>query len=331
VRAEPFAAAIVTLVAALAIALAPVRASAQPAIDAELVERVLSLSPEHLTERDVADVLARVPAPKILLFSGSVPLVTMRPVGEFLVDMGYPRERIVNPRDGSFWYSSFADSETIAGYLAWYYEHDGVRPMLIGHSQGGMMVVRVLHELAGDFHERIAVRDPQTDASLDRDTFIDPLTGRGRPVRGMSVAYAAAIATGKLMRVVLGQWEMLGKLRAIPDTVDEFTGYFIPGDLFEGTPDPDRYVALGHASVRNVTLPAGVGHIGAPRIAPFAHDPAARAWIEAYAPGAAAPMPPLDGPDAANLLHAADLWYEVKKHWCLEAQRLAHARRGGAG
>jgi hypothetical protein len=26
--------------------------------------------------------------------------------------------------------------------------------------------------------------------------------------------------------------------------------------------------------------------------------------------------------DTTNLLHAADIWYSVKKHWCLEAQRL---------
>ena len=29
--------------------------------------------------------------------------------------------------------------------------------------------------------------------------------------------------------------------------------------------------------------------------------------------------------DTANLLHAADIWFSVKKHWCLEAQRLVRA------
>ncbi len=298
-----------------------------PTLDRALVERVLALSAERITERDVADVLGRAPAPKVLLFAGSVPLVTMRPVADFLIAMGYPRERIEDPRDGSLWYGSFADSAAIAGSIAWYYEHDGARPMLIGHSQGGMIVVRVLHELAGDFDARIAVRDPRSGTTLSRDTIIDPLTGGERPVVGLSVSYAAAIATGKLMRVLLGQWDMLAKLRAIPDSTDEFTGYFIPGDVFEGTTEPERYRATGRAHVRNLTLSADVGHVSAPRIAELASDPAARAWIDAYVPDAPpAPLPQVAGGEAANIVHAADLWYSVKKHWCLEAQRLARAQ-----
>jgi hypothetical protein len=296
--------------------------------DRALEERLLALAPEHVTERDVADVLARFPAPRMMLFSGSVPIVTMRPVAEFFIAMGYPRERIADPRDGSLWYSSFTDSETLAGLVAWHYEHDGVRPMLIGHSQGGVIVVRVLHELAGDWHSRIAVRDAATATALDRDTIVDPLTGRERPVVGVSVAYAAAIAAGKLMRVVLGQWDMLSRLRAIPDTVDDFTGYFIPGDAFEGSSEPERYRATGRASVRNVTLSPAVGHLGAPRIAELAREPAARAWIDAYSPDGAGKAPPdIDSAEAVNLPHAADLWHSVKKHWCIEAQRLLRARR----
>jgi len=30
-----------------------------------------------------------------------------------------------------------------------------------------------------------------------------------------------------------------------------------------------------------------------------------------------------------NLLWAADVWFSVKKHWTLEAQRLIRARRAG--
>jgi hypothetical protein len=291
-------------------------------------ERLLALSPEHLTERDVGEVLARYPAPRIMLFSGSVPIVTMEPVARFLISMGYPRERIEDPRDGSLWYSSFADSGAIAGLAAWHYERDGVRPMLIGHSQGGVMAVRVLHELAGAFHERIAVRDPATGEPLARDTIVDPLTHAQRPVVGLSVSYAAAIASGKLMRVLLGQWDMLSRLRAIPDTVDAFTGYFIPGDPFEGALSPEAYRATGRARVRNVTLPPGVSHVGAPRIDALASDPIARPWIDAYAPGAT--PPPIDNDQAVNALLAADLWYEVKRHWCDEAQRLVRARGGAA-
>ncbi len=304
---------------------------AQPRMDADVARRLLALAPEHIDERDVRDVLAKAPAPRMMLFTGSVPIVTMEPVAEFFIAMGYPRERIENPRDGSLWYSSFADGAALAGLVAWHYEHDGVRPMLIGHSQGGVIVVRVLHELAGAFRDRIRVRDPDTGAALDRDAIVDPLDGRERPVVGLSVAFAAAIASGKLMRVLLGQWDMLSKLREIPDSVDDFTGYFIPGDVFEGTNDPQRYRAIGRANVRNVTLPAGVGHLNAVRIAGLARDPLARAWIDAYSPDKPpAPLPDLAHDDAANLVHAADLWYEVKRHWCIEAQALARAQRGGA-
>lgn len=316
---------------AVALAIAHEGYAKPPMLDRALAERVLALSAERLTERDVADVLALAPAPKMLLFAGSVPLVTMRPVADFFIAMGYPRERIEDPRDGSLWYGSFADSAAIAGSVAWHYEHDGVRPMLIGHSQGGMIVVRVLHELAGTFDTRVAVRDPRSGAALSRDTITDPLTGRERSVVGLSVSYAAAIATGKLMRVLLGQWDMLPKLRAIPDSTDEFTGYFIPGDVFEGTTEPEQYRATGQARVRNLTLSADVGHVSAPRIAELASDQAARAWIDAYVPDAPhAPLPQVASGDVANIVHAADLWYSVKKHWCIEAQRLARAQAGEA-
>ena len=78
--------------------------------------------------------------------------------------MGYPEERLRNPADGTHHATAAsADSARIAGMLAWHYERDGMMPMLIGHSQGGMMVVRTLHELAGGFGDAVAVYDPVTD------------------------------------------------------------------------------------------------------------------------------------------------------------------------
>ena len=71
--------------------------------------------------------------------------------------------------------NSFADSEQLAGELAWYYESDGMMPMLIGHSQGGMLAIKVLLRVqrvvpsgdsgvesadrpAGAAHERSSIR-----------------------------------------------------------------------------------------------------------------------------------------------------------------------------
>jgi hypothetical protein len=298
-------------------------------IDRAAAERVRSLNPERINDEDVRDVLALAPAPRIILLQGSFAPVTMKPFAEFLIAMGYPAEQIRNPVDGTWSASSFASSATLAGTLAWYYERDGMMPMLIGHSQGGMLVVRTLHELAGEFADTVAVWDPSRDAALPRSTIVDPYTGVERPVIGLKVSYAAAIATGKLPRVLLGQWSMLPLLRKIPDTVVEFTGFSLEWDVIAGTfPWSEPYQATGSAAVRNVTLPASYGHLDLPRTQHLAANQATRAWINAYAPGAELATAPTEaGIDTTNLLHAADIWYSVKKHWCLEAQRVLRARR----
>jgi hypothetical protein len=299
--------------------------------DPALVERLFALDPDRVSGEEVAEVLARVPAPRIVLFQGSFAAVTMAPFAEFLIAMGYPADRIRHPRDGSYSASSFADSRQIAGTLARYYEVDGVRPLVIGHSQGGMMAIRVLHELAGAFTDAIPVWDPLTDAALPRTAIVDPLGGGSRPVVGFQLPYVAAIATGKLARILLGQWEMLAKLREIPDTVGEFTGFAIEWDLIAGLfPRSDPYRAKGSATVRNVILPATYTHIGLPDTRHLATDPTTRAWIEAYAPDGSAAMPDNAGVDTTNLLHAADIWHSVKRHWTIEARRLVAAQRRSA-
>jgi hypothetical protein len=268
-------------------------------------------------------VLASVPAPRIIVISGSFDLVTMDSFSRFLAAMGFPAERIRNPADGAWSYASAIPGTTLAGMLAWHHEHDGMTPMLIGYSGGGMLALRTLHELAGAFGERIAVVDPRTGDALPRDAIVDPVDGRQRPVVGLRVPYAAAIATGKLPRLILGQWTMLDKIRSVPDTVDEFTGFTLEWDGIAGTfPGSEPYVATGIAAVRNVTLPATYHHLDLPRTEALAADAASRAWIEAYTPGA--PLPRDGGAvDTTNLLHAADIWHSVKKHWCLEGKRFA--------
>jgi hypothetical protein len=297
------------------------------AIDAAAENRILALAPERISERDVAEVLGRAPAPRIICLHGSVPLVTMQPFAEFLVAMGYPRASLRDPQDGRYSHSSYGDSRRIAGMLAWYYERDGMMPMLIGHSQGGMLVIKTLYDLAGA--DRIAVWNPVTDAAEPRFTIVDPRRGTERPVVGLKVGYAAAIATGSLPRVLLGQWDILPKLRTIPDSVEEFTGFFIEWDAIAGTfPGSEPFRATGAAAVRTVTLPAAYGHITLPLTAHLAANPATRAWISAYVPGQALPAVP-SGPevDATNIVHAAEIWHSVKKRWCVEAQRQIRARR----
>lgn len=298
-----------------------------PSIDRSTEERILALVPEDISPDDVRDVLARSPAPRIVLLEGSVALVTMRPFAEFLIAMGYPETQLADPRDGSFSRGSGGSSAELAGELAWYYEQTGLMPMVIGHSQGGMLAIRVLHELAGAFAAKVEVWNPITGTSEHRTSIRDPRDGRMTPVIGLRLAYVAALATGKLPRWLLGQWTMLDKLRSIPDTVEEFSGYTIEWDPIAGTfPGSEPYRATGSAQVRNVTLGVATSHIAMPRTRALALDPATRVWIDAYRPddGRARPAAAID---TGNLLHAADIWFSVKKHWCIELQRLIRARR----
>lgn len=315
-----------------ALTFAAATAFAGPAIEYGVEQRLLALDPERISEADVREVLARAPAPRIIALQGSVPIVTMRPFAEFLIGMGYPEERLRNPRDGRLTYSSYKDSRQLAGMLAWHFERDGMVPMLIGHSQGGMLAVKVLQDLAEPGGAPIPVWNPERGEPEGRFTVVDAVSGVERPVNGLTVPYAAALATGSVMRVVLGQWGMIPRLRSVPDSVEEFTGFFIPWDPIAGTgPDAAQtnpYRALGRARVRNVMLPAEYSHIGLPNARHLAEQPATREWISRYDPRVQPPAPPaLPDADLANLVHAADIWFSVKKHWCLEAQRVIRARQ----
>lgn len=296
---------------------------APPSLEASHAAQLSAIDPTRVSAAEVRDVLAFAPAPRVVLLQGSIPIVTMAPFAAFLARMGYPQSQLESPRDGNTSMSSHGDSASLAGMLAWHYEHDGVRPLVIGHSQGGMLAVRVLHELAGAFSETLPVWNPRTTRAEPRFAIRDPQSGLEQPVVGFRIPFASAIATGTLFRVLLGQWTMLAKLRRIPDTVDEFTGFALAGDLIGAGGGP--YTAIGHAKVRNVRLPPSYSHIGLPLAAHLADDTGARAWIEAYIPGET-PLPVEPAFDGLNLLHAADLWYSVKKHWCREAQRAAIRR-----
>ena len=288
-------------------------------------DALATLDCDRLSPRDIRDVLASAPAPRIVLISGSFDLVTMDSFARFLVAMGYPAERIRNPVDGAWSYRSSESSAELAGMIAWHYERDGMAPLLIGYSGGGMLAVRTLHELAGAFASHVTVVDATTGEALSRDTIVDPQTGRERPALGLKVPYACALATGALPRLILGQWTMLGKLHEIPDTVDEFTGFVIEWDAIAGTfPGSTPYAATGSAHVRNVTLPATYGHLDLPRTEQLATNPVTRAWIDAYRPDAAPPLPDASV-DTTNLLHAADIWHSVARNWCREATRVARS------
>lgn len=294
-------------------------------------ERLLALDPDHLSGADVRDVLARAPAPRIILLHGGVYPVylLMKSFGIFLTRMGYPESAIRDPGSGDWSYSPYEDSARIAGIVAWEYERSGLRPMLIGHSQGGMQVVRVLQDLAGDFGSSLRVFDPLSARFEDRTTIVDPYTRRPRPVVGLSVSYASAVAAGGAAFLLPNQWAMIDRLQDIPDTVDDFTGFSLGLDFvawnFPG--ESERYRATGTAHVRNVVLPDNYSHVFVPLTSSLPRDPAVRRWIDAWTPAGHEDASGLPEEARRHVLWAADVWYSIKRHWCLEAQHLLRAAR----
>jgi hypothetical protein len=258
----------------------------------------------------------------------------MMSFAKFLIGMGYPESKIRDPSDGAYSQSPFGSTARLAGEIAWYYEHDGVRPMMVGHSQGGIQAVKVLYELNGAFTSELAVWDPVTDTSQKRYAIVDPLTGEQRPVKGVSLAYVSAVGAGGVALAAPVHWDMAKRLHTIPNTVEDFTGFSIDNDLIAWTfPGPDSanlYHHNGTAKVRNVTLPGTYSHVFVPVTQALAADPKMRDWLNAFVPGADNGPPPgaSDGRDN-NAFWAADVWFSIKKHWCLEAQRLIRARRAG--
>jgi hypothetical protein len=306
------------------------------ALDRALEERILALDPEHLSDYDVRSTLAAGPTPRIILLHASVYPVylIMTSFATFLERMGYPDAKLRDPVDGAYSQSPYGSSARLAGEIAWYYESDGMRPLIIGHSQGGMQAIKVLYTLAGAFDPKVAVWNAATDKPEKRFTIIDPLDGAERPVVGVSVAYAAAVGAGGAAFLLPNQWDMFFRLRTIPDTVDEFTGFAIQGDMvawtFPGMSDVSQYRRGGAAKVRNVVLPVTYNHIIVPITHTLAADAKTRDWINAYIPGNTDESTAPAGVSGYNILWAADVWFSIKKHWCLEAQRLVRAKRAAS-
>ena len=144
--------------------------------------------------------LAKAPAPQIVLLHGGIYPVYLAdgvdrafPGRHGLSRGEHPRSR--RPRAGRTVRTRTA--RRLAGLLAWYYEHEGVRPMMIGHSQGGVQAVKVLYELAGRFDELgpglgSATPTPPSRPNDDRR----PAHRRRAPGRRPDVSYVSAVGAG---------------------------------------------------------------------------------------------------------------------------------------
>jgi hypothetical protein len=300
------------------------------ALDPLIEARILALDPHRVSDSDVRKVLALGPTPRIIALHGGIYPVhlLMESFSRFLAGMGYPRHKLEHPGDGRLSHSPYESSLQIAGLIAWYYEHEATMPIMVGHSQGGIQLVKVLHDLAGDDVAQIPVWNPRTDAAEPRVTIVDPFTGAKRAVVGLKIGYASVVGSGGAALMLPNQWSMVRRLRTIPDTVDEFTGYSLAVDLvaWDMPGAGTRYQARGAARVRNVELPAEYSHVFVPQTSHLARDAVMRDWLNAYQPGQAAALP-AQARSTDNSLWAADVWFHIKKHWALEAQKVVRARR----
>ena len=312
----------------------------------ELEEKILALDAQHVSERDVRGVLAHAPAPRIIKIRGGVDIrggvysvyKRMWSFSEFLMGMGYPGLSLTNPGDGTYAYSCYETGEAMAGSIAWFYEREGLRPMIVGHSQGGIQTVKILHKLAGHSHKPIPLWNPLTWKAEPRYEFKDPWTGQMQAVTNLVIPYATAVGAGGITRVMPNQWEVIDRLRSIPDSVEEFTGFcktldLLGGDyLGYGPANLYRpYRPNGRAYVRNVWLPASYSHGSMPESKHLTKSQAIMDWLNRYQPSPATESEPrleehLEG-DTTHILWAAEVWYGIKKHWVLELQRVIRAHR----
>jgi len=305
----------------------------------ELRKRILAQDPEHVTEQDILEVLSQAPAPRIINIHGGIYPVHRRMISfsEFLIGMGYPGGSITNPGDGTYTFSCYESSKKIAGVIAWYYEREELRPMMVGHSQGGMQVVKVLRKLAGLSDSKLHVWNPLTWKEEAACDFVDPLTGKRRSVVGLQLPYASSLGAGGLTRFLPNQWDMCTKLRNVPDSVEDFTGFFKGKDLlggdFLGYGPGNYFHAMKSASVRNVRLPSSYRHGAIPDTKHLLESQQVKDWINRYHPADKWLDTPQPDAELAldHILWAADVWYSIKKHWVLELQRLLREKPAREG
>jgi hypothetical protein len=304
-------------------------------LPAEVREKLMALNPEQVTESEIKNLLSRMPAPRIISINGGLLPIksSMTSFARFLIGMGYPEESIRNPGDGTYTFGYSDTCDQIAGAVAWYYEREGLRPMIVGHSLGGIQTVRVLHRLAGDPKKDLRVWNPMTGSEEPRCEIVDPLTGAICPVVGLRLPYATAALAGGVGRIIPSEWDMSSKLRKIPDSVEEFTGFQkgldILGGDYLGYGAANDYYSTGLARVRNVRLPSGGPHSTIPYTETLLKSPDALDWVDNYKP-MDGERDGLDtnqdfGSKSARILWVADVWHSLKRHWVLELQRLIRA------
>ena len=131
---------------------------------------------------------------------------------------------------------------------------------------------------------------------------------------------AKLVRSAALAAVALAAWRFLSPpaeapLGNTPQPASEKAVANLPPVQTPTTAGPDR-VAPDWQSVQSRP---GASQRAAPGADPLLEDPVLREWIDAWRPDGHQPSP---AGDTANLIHAADIWHSVKRHWCAQARRL---------
>jgi hypothetical protein len=120
------------------------------------------------------------------------------------------------------------------------------------------------------------------------------------------------------------------RLRKIPDSAEEFTGFQKGMDLFGGDflgyGSANDYRSTSNAVVRNVRLPSASAHGWIPDAKPLLKSQEMKDWINSYQPGDSATNSLKFGAKDGRVLWAAEVWHSIKKHWVLELQQLLQAK-----
>lgn len=77
------------------------------------------MNPDHIDNADLLILRNTFPVPRVIAVNGSLPLVRMDSLARFFTIMGYPEEKIADPRSRALSYSSYLSSTKLAGMVAW--------------------------------------------------------------------------------------------------------------------------------------------------------------------------------------------------------------------
>lgn len=307
----------------------------------DLAKKILALDPNNISDADVRETLSKGPTPWMLSIAPLSPWSEeFLAMPRFLVEMGYPIDRIGDPRKEEYKVFWKEKPEIIAGMAAWLYELDGMNPLMMGWSGGGILTVVVLHSLNNTTGKsRVQVVNGRTGVVEDRAWIIDPYTKKKRPITSLRFSFAASLAAGGLGRVVQAEiWEIVEGLRQIPDSAEEFLGFQSPWDSL-GTDAIDStsekflkentYRPLGKAEVRSIIADYSYDHFKVVHCEFLSANEEGRKWANSYKPNSSNGLWDMRKSDEFSLIvgkqniWCGEIWYRIKKHWALQAQRVA--------